>query len=224
MDYGKAFTYVFEDPDWVKKVLIGGAIYLGGFVFGFLLLIPSFISIFLIAGYMIETVQNVVAGKERPLPDWDNWQDKIRKGGVMSLIVLVYTLPLWILVIPFIAIMALSGQGSNSDMSAVGVFSICGFYLIFFVYILFINIIYPALVIKYATTEEFAAAFRFSEILSFIRSNLGPYVIVILLTIAANWIRGLGAIACYIGMFFTMFYAQLIDANLFGQLYLNAQR
>ena len=26
MDVGRAFTFAFEDPDWLKKLLIGGAL------------------------------------------------------------------------------------------------------------------------------------------------------------------------------------------------------
>jgi len=43
MDIGKTFTYVFEDEDWVKKVLIGGVINL----------IPI-VGFFFTAGYMLE--------------------------------------------------------------------------------------------------------------------------------------------------------------------------
>ena len=33
MDVGKAFTFVFEDKDWIKKVLIAAGILLVGFFF-----------------------------------------------------------------------------------------------------------------------------------------------------------------------------------------------
>ena len=31
MDFGKAFTFMFEDPDWLKKLGIGTAVGLVGF-------------------------------------------------------------------------------------------------------------------------------------------------------------------------------------------------
>src|SRR5687768_15580892 len=31
-DFGKPFTYVFDDPRWLQKILIGGLFYLAGFL------------------------------------------------------------------------------------------------------------------------------------------------------------------------------------------------
>jgi len=61
MDVGKAFGYVFEDKNWLIKLLIGGI----------LLFIPvvNFIPI----GYALTALRNVAEGKESPLPEWDDW-------------------------------------------------------------------------------------------------------------------------------------------------------
>ena len=38
MDIGSAFTYVFDDEDWIKKVAIGGGVTILAFVLSFVLI------------------------------------------------------------------------------------------------------------------------------------------------------------------------------------------
>jgi hypothetical protein len=101
MDYGKAFSYPFQDPEWVKKILIGGLMYLLGF-----LLIPVFFPM----GYMIQTIKNVATGVEPALPQWDDWGGYFVKGLMSWLIAIVYMIPMgliWGVVI--VVIMVLGG-------------------------------------------------------------------------------------------------------------------
>ena len=56
MDYGKSFTFLFEDDNWISKFAIGVVI----------TLIP--IVNFATYGYVIQLLQNVRDGQERPLP------------------------------------------------------------------------------------------------------------------------------------------------------------
>src|SRR6185503_1108289 len=52
-DFGKPFSYVFDDPRWVNKILIGGLFYLAGFMI---------IGWFFVLGYMARTARNVIRG------------------------------------------------------------------------------------------------------------------------------------------------------------------
>ena len=70
MDIGKAFSYVFEDEQWISKVLIGGL----------LIWIP--IVNFAVFGYMIKVAQNVAQGNPRPLPEWGEFGDHF--GSLVS--------------------------------------------------------------------------------------------------------------------------------------------
>ena len=58
MDIGRSFSYILEDEDWWKKVLIGGL----------LTLIPI-IGPFYGLGYLLEAIKNVISGREVPLPE-----------------------------------------------------------------------------------------------------------------------------------------------------------
>src|SRR5260221_12523598 len=69
VDFGRCFGFVLEDPDWVKKVLIGGA---------FVLLSMGIVGAFFVAGYWARLLRRVAAGDPRPLPEWDDL------GGISS--------------------------------------------------------------------------------------------------------------------------------------------
>lgn len=50
MDIGRSFTYVTQDQDWIKKVLLGGVI----------TLIPV-VGPFFALGYVLETMRNIIS-------------------------------------------------------------------------------------------------------------------------------------------------------------------
>ena len=86
MDIGKAFSFVFEDEEWVGKVLIGGLISL----------IPL-IGQLAVLGYALKVAQNVAQGNPRPLPRWNEFGDHLMRGLYDFVIRLVYALPVVVL-------------------------------------------------------------------------------------------------------------------------------
>jgi len=83
LDFGRAFTSVTEDPDWIKKILIGGA---------FALLSSVLVGIPFVLGYFGRTLRNVVAGTARPLPEWDDLGGIFSEGLRLAAVYLVYLL------------------------------------------------------------------------------------------------------------------------------------
>lgn len=95
MDIGRAFSYLTEDQDWWKKVLIGGL----------LSLIPI-VGPFYALGYVIEAMKNVIDRRETPLPEvLENFGGKLVKGIMLSIVIFIYFLP-------FIIISGCSSAGS----------------------------------------------------------------------------------------------------------------
>ena len=86
MDIGKAFSYVFEDEQWISKVLLGGVI----------LLIPI-VGWIAVSGYMVKVAQNVAQGNPRPLPQWGEFGDHFMRGLYAFVIGLVYLIPVFVL-------------------------------------------------------------------------------------------------------------------------------
>ena len=205
MDIGKAFSYVFEDENWIVKILIGGL---------FVFLSPLLIGIPFLLGYVVETIQNVMKDEPHPLPEWSELGDKFVKGLLLAAAVIVYMLPV-ILLACLLGIVSLAA--GNRGGGAVRSFALCT-QCLSSLWGLLVALVFPAAVIRYAEAGEFMAAFRFGEIFSLITSNIGNYIIAILVGWVASIVAGFGTILCFVGVLFTTFWAYLVAAHLWGQV------
>ncbi|MCB0196486.1 MAG: DUF4013 domain-containing protein [Anaerolineae bacterium] len=215
MDIGSAFTYMFDDEDWIKKLAIGGAIAFVG-----LILTPVIIGIALIMvlnGYMIETLRNVRDGQPRPLPEWTDWGGLFKTGLFVFVIGLVYSIPAIILACGGGIVQGVAPQMDSDVADILFIVAACLNCLQIIVGLI-CGLFIPAALIRYAQFDTVASAFQFGEIFSFIRNNIGDYIIVVLLSWVASVIAGFGIILCFIGVFFTVFWSYLVSANLYGQL------
>ena len=216
MDIGSAFTFVFDDDDWIKKLAIGGAIALGAVILmpllglGILLLFP-------IAGYMLEVLKNVRDGQARPLPEWDDLGGLFKTGFFVSLIMVVYNLPA--LVFACAGGLASSApEFVDPEVASSLIFLGTCFNCIQFILSVAASLIFPAGLIRYAQYETFGSAFQFGAIFSFIGNNIGDYIIALVLSWVASFIAFFGILLCLVGVLFTTFWALLVSANLYGQL------
>jgi hypothetical protein len=217
MDIGSAFTYVFDDPDWIKKLAIGGGIILAGII---LLPILVGLALFLpIGGYMLETIKNVRDARPTPLPEWTDFGNLFSKGLMVLVISIAYNLPSIFFSCASAGVnVAVTSPDVDPDIAgALGAVSVCltCFQLIFS---LLGNALLPAAIIHYAQYDSLGAAFQFGEIFNFIKNNIGDYIIVILLSWVAGLIAIFGIILCFIGVVFTGFWSNLVTAHLYGQL------
>jgi hypothetical protein len=211
MDIGKAFTYTFEDESWLTKILLGG-------LFTFLSII--LVGIPFMLGYFTETIKNVYLGQPRPLPNWgDNLGGLFAKGLKVVVGVLVWSLP--IIVFSCIYGVVLGTATSNLQRGQEGLItavSIC-FNCLVIIYSLVMSAALPAALMKFAVTEQLGAFFAFRDIFGFITSNLGNYIIALIVYWLASFIGSFGVILCFVGMFFTVWWSTLVGAHLFGQVY-----
>jgi hypothetical protein len=219
MDIGKSFMYVTQDQDWIKKVLIGGLI----------TLIPI-VGPFFAFGYVLATMKNVIAEQEVPLPEIGDFGGKLVEGLKVWVISLVYALPLILF-----SVCAQSGnlapviaENMDQDMVEVlttvslGVSACCGCLLL--LYAILMALLLPFAWGKYIEAGQLGAAFRVGELFGMLKSNIGPAVIALLVSWLAGFVAMLvGTIACGIGLIFTLFYAQLVMAFLYGSLYRQAK-
>jgi hypothetical protein len=206
MDIGSSFTYMFEDENWIKKIVIGGIV----------AIIP--IVNFAAFGYLIQVIRNIRDGHPTPLPEWDQFGAYFMDGLWIFLIVLVYLIPVILLsCIQGVGTAALANNQNQDAQGAVGILSFC-FSCLIGLWSLVVAILIPAVMIRYAEVGEFMAGFRFGEIFSVITANVGSYVIVLLLMWVASFVGQLGIILCVIGVIFTSFWSYLVGGNLLGQL------
>ncbi len=185
MDVAKAFTYITEDERWMGKIGIGALISLLAF-----LILPGF----LLTGYMVGITRNVMNGVKRPLPEWEDLGTLFKDGISIVVASIVYTLPFWLLIC--IAFASTVGFGSLSEMTEIsedalvaGVLATYGLVgcltLIFMLALFFIS---PAIVIQYVRKGDLGACFRFGEVLTIARENLGDIVIAGLTPFAASFV------------------------------------
>jgi hypothetical protein len=218
MDFGKAISFTFDDPEWITKVAIGGVV----------TLVP--ILNFAAYGYSIEVTRRVIDGHPQPLPAWDDFGGKFIKGLLYFVIGLVYSLP--ILLIACLAVGGMAATGSLASSSsrsageaAGGVFGLVMLCVscIITLYGIVVAIVLPAAVGHYAAKDEIGAAFRFADVLSLVQRNLGAYLMVFAISFVAGLLASVvGSLACGIGLIFAGFWSLLVIGHATGQAYRQA--
>lgn len=222
MDFGKAFTFMFEDPDWLKKLGIGTAVGLVGILLsvGLIGLVP----LIMLLGYTVDVTRNVLAGRERPLPEWEDWGGFLSLGFKVFAAIFIWSLPAILLSIPMAVGGAVTDQGSGSE--AIGIMiMVCGGCLLF-LWALFVTLLTPAIYVRIAATDRFSSAFEFGRLWAFTRDNIGNVIIALLLLIVvgvlASALAMLGLVALVCGILITLPFAvlwqYLVQAHLFGQI------
>jgi hypothetical protein len=206
MDFGKAFSFVFEDEDWIKKIALGGL----------LSLIPV-LGLFLVVGYGLEVTKRVIKGDVEVLPDWSDFGGYLGKGFMVFLIALVYMLPV-ILIQSCSSIPFLFEYNDDAMLTIFTIVSIC-FGCFTTLYSIAAYLVLPAAVARYAATDDLGAAFKLKEIFATVKDNLGTYGMVFLGGLIASVVASLGTIACVIGVLFTSVYAMVVNGHLWGQAY-----
>lgn len=120
MDIGKAIGFIFNDPDWWKKLLIGTLI----------LLIPI-IGLIVLKGWWIEVIKRVANDDPEPLPSFEKFGDLLSSGFRSLLVYLVYKSPIIILsvilmVAFFVPFIVLDGDPSDDLTGFLGLYLVCG--------------------------------------------------------------------------------------------------
>jgi len=206
-DFAKAFTFPFQDPDWLSKTLIGGLFSLLG-----ILLVGHFF----VFGYLARLVRNVVAGVERPMPAWDDFGGYFVEGFKLALVGLAFFLPIVLLAV-MIAIPAgiLESQGAGGVADMLGGLLLC----LIFPLMLILMIIVPAAMVRAAALGRATAAFEMGANFAFIKANAMNYVLAVFVYIIGNFVSQFGILLCCIGFFFTSFLSLVMTAYAFGETY-----
>jgi hypothetical protein len=205
MDYGKSFTFVFEDEKWISKFAVGVLV----------TLVP--IINFATYGYVLQVLKNVRDGVEKPLPEWDEFGKFFVDGLKFLAGFLVYFVPV-ILLTFFISIAAIAADAAGADDDVIGMSIMlvsCLTLLFTFVPLL----LYPALYIQYAKEDQIGDMFRFGEMWQIFRVDSANYIIImVMIFFVLATIASFGMLLCFVGVFLTGWWAQLAAAHMIGQL------
>jgi hypothetical protein len=209
MDVGKSFSYVFEDEQWLTKVLIGGLFMLASVVL---------VGIPFVLGYIVETLRNIMEGQAKPLPEWVDLGEKFKKGLLLAAILIVWGIPIWIIACFQVVVTAII-RDSSSLAGLVTIVS-CLTSILIILWSIIMALFEPAIFTRFALKPEFSSGFAFEELWRFTVDNIGNVIIAVLLSVVASVLASFGVILCGVGVFLTSFWAYLVMAHLFGQVYL----
>ncbi|MCP4420739.1 MAG: DUF4013 domain-containing protein [Chloroflexi bacterium] len=226
MDVAKAFTYITEDDRWMGKLGIGALISFFSF-----LILPAF----LLSGYLVGITRNVMNNEKLPLPEWEDMGTLFKDGISISLALIVYTLPFWLLAcIAFATTIGFAGLGEATQVSedalAAGILATYGLVgCLGLVFVLALFLISPAIVIQYVREDDLAACFRFGAVFAIARDNIGDILIAGLASFAASFVISillgalniipcLGWIASILLSFAIGPYLTAVIGHLYGQI------
>jgi hypothetical protein len=212
IDFAKPFTFVFEDPEWLKKIVIGGLMYLASFVL---------VGLFFVLGYCAKLARNVVEGIERPLPDWDDLGGYFSEGLKLFVVILGYMLPMLLVVGLLVAGSVLFGSlGEDNPMSGCAV--ACAWVLLLPLYLV-VLIVAPAGLVYAMVTGDVGTAFNFPLLWRFIKANAANYALAFVVYMVANFISQFGIILLCIGVIFTGFWSIVVTIYAFASAYAMAK-
>ena len=218
LDFGRCFTFITEDPDWLTKVLAGGL---------FTLLSVVLVGIPFLLGYWGRTLRNVAAGQPRPLPEWDDlggiFSDGLRLLGVYLVYTLGLTMGIAALSCVFVAPLVVLGNAGNLDdgpgalVGALGGLGTLLFGAVMVIVGLAALVYLPAAMARAALRESFAEGFAWREVTAFIQANLGNYALALVAYILASFLSQFGVILCCVGIFPAAFWSYEILAYGLGE-------
>jgi hypothetical protein len=218
MNFGRAFTYVAEDPDWLKKVGIAAVV----------VLIPVIGSIVLM-GWGLEITRRVINNEAQPLPDWSDFGGLLSKGFKAFVAALAYVFPILLIygcgLSLTIGIAAAAGNSNNSDaVGGIATAAMLCMYCFIILFALVAALLIPPAFGNIAATDQLGAAFRFNEVFGLLRAAIGPYILSILaIGITAMVLSPIGSAICGIGVLATTAYITTVSSHLYGQAYLTAK-
>lgn len=100
MDLGRAFTYIFDDENWLEKVVMLVVLTFAA-ILAMPLLFAGLVPLAMLMGYMAQIANNVRDDKPIILPQWADYGDLLNKGIPILTAVIVYNLPVILLALCF---------------------------------------------------------------------------------------------------------------------------
>lgn len=208
MEFGLAFSYIFKDKDWFKKISIVGLV---GWI--------PFIGTLVLYGWMMKITRMVMDQNLDSLPEMEFGGD-LSRGFMGFVISQIYLLPAWLGYSVFVIIgMAGSYLGLeniteplSSTLKTFSISFLIGYLLIF-------GLVLPAAFTRYLERNSLIDAFNFVEVFKIVAKNPGIYLLVFLGTIIVWLINLFGGSVLFIGFIWTMSYGMAVMGYLYGQAY-----
>ncbi|MCX2726220.1 DUF4013 domain-containing protein [Thermomicrobium sp. 4228-Ro] len=208
MDIGRAFSYVFQDPQWLKKLLIA-----------LVMLIIPIIGWLILFGYILRIVRGVASGSDVPLPEWDDFGRDLALGFKGAVTSFVWSLPATLIGVcsQVASVLSTDNGGRGSGLGAFTLAAIC-LGCVSFILSFATTYVLPVPLSRLAVTDRLSEAFALSEIFREIGRAATPLLLVLLITVGLSFFALFGVLLCIVGIVATILYAYLVQAHLWGQV------
>ncbi len=213
MDLEKAFTFIWKDTEWPKKIGIAA------------LLAFTLVGMVGVFGWLGELARRVAADEENPLPDWSDIGEYFIKGFQFLGIAVIWSMPAALIILSSSAAITLTAMMDDPGpiLPIISVFSMC-LYVLVFIYIIILNVLSPPLWLLVAEGNSFGLLVNPKSAWDLFRTNPGSFLIAMLIGwLIVSFLSPLGAVVCLVGAFFTTVLSQTIMAHLVGQATLHAR-
>lgn len=187
MDIGRAIKLPFDDPEWWKKCLIAGLI----------TLIPV-VGVIVVLGWQRRIFENARSGNPSPLPDIA-FGDDLGRGVAPFVAVLNIAAIAVVLAIGVAVAVPVAGAISDTLAGIVAIFA----NLVMVVVMLAASVLVPDFLRRGFEDGEMLPLLKPGPTISRITGDVGAYVMLLVGFFVANFIGGLGSVACGIGALFT---------------------
>jgi hypothetical protein len=211
----RALRFVFDDPAWVTKILIGAL---------FTLLSIFFVGSIWVSGYTVWIVRRTMAGERRPLPDWNNWSQLFRDGLRATAVYVAHCVPLIFLA----ALMGLALGGAGRILSSsfhtpmefqTALFLMVLTGTVFFSLVGLAILLYlPAAFLRFVILDQVSAAFDFRENVAFIRRHMNSYFQALAVFFVASFVAQFGLVVLCVGFFPAAFWSICVFGFAMGEL------
>jgi hypothetical protein len=211
MDFGTAFSYAFQDEEWIKKILIGAVLVLTG------------IGMIPVLGWMMEIIRRSKDG-DYSLPEWADFGTLFMDGLKAMAIGLIWSIPAAVIGGCIAGGSVLVGDTSNDVTYILGWVLVALSSCLALPYSLGMLLLAAPMIGILADTGEFGMALNPANSFKLFRNNIGGYLITLVVQMFGFPIlSSIGSIACGVGAFAAMAYGYSILGNLYGQAYAAAK-
>lgn len=205
LNINKAFTFVFEDPKWVRKIGIAGFLTL------------TLIGAIPVAGWALEIQRRLIRTGKSSLPEWDAMGQYAINGLKFMLLWVITLIPFYLL-----AFAAISFAGRDRE----------SFYLVTLLLQVFSFFFSMAMLLwmavlsgRFAETYSFTQSLDLPLLFALFRANWKQFVGAAFLGYIASYgAVMIGYMLLCVGVLFTSAIGSAIMNHFYGQAYRNARR